>query len=294
MRARRPLVMGCPRYRRRMGEEPSIPNIDIDASGFEGLLQPRPMPFNPPMTDRASNAAAFAFVWQQIHYAFELPDPETFPPLSGFSSEELDVLRRFVGTAENLASSSLLNASDGVTIHFPDAEGGGPERVETDWSAADVTTGFATLFRQLYADDEKASFNVVQGILMRHTKATPDAYEATRYAMLRAWGSAVGKSRQQSVRKSALLKMMDDGLMPRLTDDELENYPDPEPPAKTISTYFYGDHIHWDDKHGHASVVGQRDPFDDAWYRMAFLEAAVGLTHLFLGYAVLVRAAASL
>jgi hypothetical protein len=196
-----------------------------------------------------------------------------------------------VETAEKLAASTLLNSSDGFTIHFSCPVDPGPETVETNWSAADVTTGFATLFRQIYADDEKASFNAVQAILMRHTKASADADQPTRNAMLRAWGSAIGKSRQQSVRKSAFLKMIDEGLAPPLPAHELEHYPDPEPPAKTISTYFYGDHIHWDDKHGHASVVGGRDPFDDAWYRIAFLEAAAGLSHLFIGYAMFVRAA---
>jgi hypothetical protein len=277
-----------------MGEGSGIPEIKLEATGFESLLQPRPLPFKSPMIDRASNPDGFDFYWQQIHYAFDLPDPESFPPLSGFSAEELNVLRRFVDTAENLAASSLLNSSDGVTIHIPDDNNPGPEEVETNWSAADVTTGFATLFRQIYADDEKASFNTVQAILMRHTKATADADQATRDAILRAWGSAVGKSRQQSVRKSALLKMMDEGLAPRLPDHELERYPDPETPAQTISTYFYGDHIHWDDKHGHASVVSGRDPFDDAWHRMAFLEAVAGLSHLFIGYAALARTAASL
>jgi hypothetical protein len=277
-----------------MGDRSDITDINLAARGFEGLLQPRPMPFTVPMIDRASNPKGFDFVWQQIHYAFDLPNPAKFPPLSGLSAEELSVLQRFVVTAEKLAASTLLNASDGVTIHFSGADNPGLEKIETNWSAADVTTGFATLFRQIYADDEKASFNTVQGILMRHTKATADADTETRDAMLRAWGSAVGKSRQQSVRKSALLKMMDEGLMPPLPEKELEHYPDPEPPAKTISTYFYGDHIHWDDKQGHASVVSGRDPFDDAWYRMAFLEAVAGLSHLFIGYAVLVRTAASL
>lgn len=277
-----------------MAEGSGFPEINLQATGFEGLLQPRPIPFKPAMIDRASKPDGFDFYWQQIHYAFDLPDPETFPPLSGFSPKELEVLRRFVDTAANLAGSALLNSSDGVVIHLPDAGNPGPEKVETNWSAADITTGFATLFRQIYADEERASFNAVQAILMRHTKATRDAHQATRDTMLRAWGSAVGKSRQQSVRKSALLKMMDERLMPRLPDHELEHYPDPETPAQTISTYFYGDHIHSDDKHGHASVVSGRDPFDDAWYRMAFLEAAAGLSHLFIGYAVLVRTAASL
>lgn len=277
-----------------MGEGSGNPDINLEKTRFEGVRLPRPMAFKPPMIDRASNPDGFDFYWQQIHYAFDLPDPGTFPPLSGFSLAELDVLRRFVETAEKLAGSSLLNSSDGVVIEISEAGDSRPEKVETSWSAADITTGFATLFRQIYADDEKASFNAVQAILMRHTKATSDAHQATRDAMLRAWGSAIGKSRQQSVRKSALLKMMDERLAPRLPDYELEHYPDPETPAQTISTYFYGDHIHWDDRHGHASVVAGRDPFDDALYRMAFLEAVAGLSHLFIGYAVLVRAAASL
>ena len=63
-----------------------------------------------------------------------------------------------------------------------------------------------------------------------------------------------------------------------------------------ISTYFYAEYIHWSSKEDRADVLAERSdsPFDDAWYRMAFLRAAVGLAHVYLGYAVLVRQAAQL
>ena len=61
-------------------------------------------------------------------------------------------------------------------------------------------------------------------------------------------------------------------------------------PETLISTFQYGDLIHWTDKR---SVIeaADSDPFQRALLRMDFLEAATGLTHVYLGFSLVVRAA---
>lgn len=248
------------------------------------------------MLEFATDAGGFSYWWSMIEFAFDISDPRGFSPMPAgtFDAKELGTLERYVKKAEDLAASTIMNASDEVKINI--GEGGTTEEIETKSSPVDATTGFAAIFRQFYANDEDASFNVVQGILMRQAKTLADADTDERVEELRRWGKAIGKSRSLSVEKSVLLKLIDLGEMPSLAPQELEHYPDPETPEKLISTYFYGDHIHWSSKEGRAEVLADRSesPFEDAWYRMAFLRAAAGLAHLYLGYAVLVCQAAQL
>lgn len=268
----------------------------LTAVSHDALAAQTPLRFPPPMIEFAADGASFSYWWAMIEFAFDVNDPRSFPPLptGTFDTKELGTLERYATKAKDLASSTIMNASDEVKISI--GEGGTTEEIETTSSPVDATTGFAAIFRQFYANDEEASFNVVQGILMRQAKTLSDPDADARVEELRRWGKAIGKSRSQSVEKSGLLKLIELGEMPPLAPEELEQYPDPETPEKLISTYFYGEHLHWSSKGGHAETLTDRgeSPFDDAWFRMAFLRAAVGLAHLYLGYAVLVRQAAQL
>ncbi len=61
-------------------------------------------------------------------------------------------------------------------------------------------------------------------------------------------------------------------------------------PTQLFSTYQYGDLIHWGSKRDALRAV-ESDPFDSAWTRIQFLDAATALTHLYLGFALIVKAA---
>jgi hypothetical protein len=161
--------------------------------------------------------------------------------------------------------------------------------VEVRSSPEDATIGFATLVRQFYAPDERASFNKAMAILMKAAQSETDLAAADRVEILRKWGRAAGQLRQKSVEKLALEKLIELGEFPPLPLDELATYPDPETPEKALSTYFYGDHIHWDSG---APVLDERakDPFHDAWFRFFFLKAASGLAHVYIGFSVIAAA----
>ena len=61
-------------------------------------------------------------------------------------------------------------------------------------------------------------------------------------------------------------------------------------PQNLISVFQYGDLIHWGDKK--AEIIGpDKDPFAHAWQRMAFLEAMLGLSHLYMGFSLVIGAA---
>jgi hypothetical protein len=76
-----------------------------------------------------------------------------------------------------------------------------------------------------------------------------------------------------------------DGAFPGQSSDRVLG------PEQLISAYQCGDLIHWGDKRSVLEAAAA-DPFESAWQRMLFLHAVGGLAHLYLGFAVLVQAAA--
>ena len=60
-------------------------------------------------------------------------------------------------------------------------------------------------------------------------------------------------------------------------------------PVQVISAYQYGDLIHWDDDSKLVAVAN--DPLLHARRRIDFLEAVVGLAHVYLGFSLVVQAA---
>ncbi len=249
----------------------------MKAVSHDALAAQKPLRFLPPMIELSTDVGGFSYWWGMTEFAFDIRDrlrhtrppstyetPRSFPPMpvGTFEANELARLKRYVKKAEDLAVSTIMSASDEVTINIGD--GGTTEEVTTKSSPVDATTGFATMFRQFYANDKGSSFNAVQGILMRQAKTLGGEDADERIEELRRWGKAIGKSRSQSVEKSVLLKLIECDEMPPLPEHELAQYPDQETPEKLSSTYFYGDHIHWSSKEGQAEVLaeGGESPFE--------------------------------
>ena len=102
-----------------------------------------------------------------MEFVFALPVPETFPPYPAPPRQkEREVLERFISVAGELAESTLLNSSDGVTVHVPDEENEA-ERVETSFSSKEAARGFVVLFRQIHSREKSdpARFQCVREIL---------------------------------------------------------------------------------------------------------------------------------
>jgi hypothetical protein len=93
-----------------------------------------------------------------------------------------------------------------------------------------------------------------------------DSHERRRCVQIDAWRAAQGALHGTELRRLAI----------RTIEPDME-YGNPEPPTYYLSAYNYDELIHWDSKR---DVLAEwaKDPYDHAKGRMAFLEAATGLT----------------
>src|SRR5207244_3037049 len=126
---------------------------------------------------------------------------------------------------------------------------------------------------------EPASFQAGSGRLRKASMPTEDGNAEERLRQIDAWRGAQGKLHATE--------------LPRLARRAIEpsmEYGGKHPPTYYLSAYNYGDLIHWDSK-SDVIAAWEQDPFDKHHERMAFLEAAVGLAHLYIGFSELVRTA---
>lgn len=260
-------------------------NIKVTATGPEGLLPQRPS-FSPPMVDLGSAPAAFDLWWTQLEYVFGLPDPGSFPPLpaDALSVESRQAIDHYVQTAEDLARSTVLNALDNrLTVREEDETGA--EMIEARFSAKDAQVGFAGLLRQLDAGREAASYNRVAGTLWQAAEEASDSRRQDRLDQLTAWSKAIKRSHGKSLNQLLRERLVAEGA--RVLD-----YGEPDSPEFLLSSYNYGDLLHWGRKR--ETVAGwEEDEFARSDRRLAFLMAAAGLAHLYIGFAVLARTAGS-
>jgi hypothetical protein len=260
-------------------------SIRVVARSFESLAtDSTTLRFPAPLAERAANPAGFEFWWKMLEFVFELPDPARFPKLGMTpGGGDLAALRRYVTAAEEMAESDLLNAEDAFTVHVADG-GAGIEHVDTTFTSNEVTRGFTTLFRQFDSGNEPASFLQAQRILREADLAAPDVRSSERLAQLKLWGRARGNLRAENLKVRVGQKLRAAGRWADGIPGEGTTSPE-----TLISLYQYGELIHW--RETGSILEPAADPFEYAMQRMAFLNAATGLTHVYLGFSLLVRAA---
>jgi hypothetical protein len=250
------------------------------------ILESCEAPFPLPLPEHIGHPPTFEFWWKQLGYVFELPDPRTFPPLpDNVPDDERAIVERFVHVAGDLAASGLLNAlSEGFNVQLPDGSVG-PEAIETNFSRTDLQAGFAVLLRQCDLN-ESASFHRVRTILNARAHQTYDDFRNERIAQLKVWRDAGRALRAKSLNQLIREKLVADEGMGALAYDEEHR------PETLLELYNYGDLIHWDSDESGAILAGfERDPFTESDRRLAFLEGASGLAHLYVGFAELARTA---
>ncbi|GIU94140.1 MAG: hypothetical protein KatS3mg012_0597 [Gaiellaceae bacterium] len=109
--------------------------------------------------------------------------------------------------------------------------------------------------------------------------AETDGLADERCAQLDAWRGARGKLQATELKR----------LVRRKVDPNLE-FGSEHSPVYLFSAYHFGDLIHWD-KQRDLVAAWERDPFHKHNERLAFLGAAAGLAHLYIGFSELVRTA---
>lgn len=249
-------------------------------SSDEGTIQ---IPYHPPLVDLAPNPDAFYFQWKLLYFAFRLSDPSTFPPIGLTDGEEIAALTRYATTARRLAATTLLSASEQATIRVRNTPSGQVESVETQFSAHDSTVGFSAMFRQFFSDSEPASFSTVRNIIGRRNHHLADANRNTRETLLKEWRSAHAKLLNSPLSTIALRRHFDE-MGATSTPVRGEGG---RSPRETIQIFNYGDLIHWGEHQAAHDALGVSE-VDAALSRMEFLESIVGLSHLYLGFSVIV------
>jgi hypothetical protein len=263
----------------------SLRTIPIRAVSIETLAADHPIGFPPPFAEHSDDPEAFEANWHLIQFVFNLPDPRAFPPFSEAIPEDLlAVLRRYVSAAAELAESAFLAHPTGVTVTV--LNNGLEEQIEKSFPPGENVRGFSVLFRQFYANDEAASCKAVHNVLWRLNKQAADGWVDLRGEYLEARARAAGRLRGYSLKLLVSKRLAEVGRIgpgPHAN----EHLPGPE---MLISTYSYGEDIHWGKQRGQVAAYG-KSAFDSAWTRMACFEAMVGLTHIYLGFTQLVAAA---
>jgi hypothetical protein len=273
----------------RLGLVPPQGQIKVHAKSFESVaVETTSLRFPPPLAERGSNPEGFEYWWKMMEFVFALPAPETFPPYPAPPRQkEREILERFISAAGELAESTLLNSSDGVTVHVPDEENEA-ERVETSFSSREATRGFVVLFRQIHSREKSdpARFQRVREILKVLNDRAADKHAEERNRQIDAWAQARGILLGENLKVRVGEKLATE----RKWANEMIPGRGGLSPQQLISGYQYGDLIHWG--HGREIVDAvANDPFERAWQYMAFLEAVTGLAHLYIGFSLLVTQA---
>jgi hypothetical protein len=259
--------------------------VTIKAHAPEKLITDRPAPpFAAPMNERVTAPKVFDFWWKQLDYVFELPDPRSFPLLPGSLGAEDDrIVRRYIRVAGDLAQSGVLNAQDGFGVHMSQGPVG-PMEIEQWFSQTDLQVGFAGFLRQCDSVKERAHFARVRSILWVAAEAVQDAARGERLRQLAAWRAAVN-----ALHKKSLNQLLRDKLA---SDEGLRafEFQEQETPEKLLSLYNNDDLLHWEKRGG---VVGkwEADDYIESDRRLAYLDAARALAHVYVGFGELARRA---
>jgi hypothetical protein len=259
-------------------------NVRVTARGPVGLLEILPLPYRPPMVEAARNRDAFEFWWKQLDFVFEFEDPGAFAPLPApISSDEREIVNRYVATARDLAESSILNAIDaGISVRIDDHTDA--ETVIARFELREVQVGFAALLRHCDSENERAHFGRVLEILESAARDSGDPQAEARLVVLHTWREAVDQLHQKSAEQLVRDRLARDA------DAGVLDYDEPQTPKELIRTYDYGDLLHWG-RERHTLEAWESDEFLANERRLAFLAAASGLAHAYIGFAELARAA---
>jgi len=262
--------------------------VTLHAKSFEHVAVETPLRFPPPMVERADRQDSYEFHWHLLQYGFGIVSPTDIPPFekTRVPHDDSRVVRRYIQTAEHLAASSMLTADEGATISVR----GDEQHVEEHrWATPEAEAGFTAIFRQMYRHTQDASHSKVQRIAMDAANAAADNNAAERLTALRGWADAIRITNRQTPKKTVLLKLIDLGLQPPATEEELRHFPDREPPETLINRYFNTEHLHWDSEKARALEERAPDRVRDVTERLDYYDAARGLSHLYIGYAEVVR-----
>jgi hypothetical protein len=252
----------------------------IEVSGFEAsaLLDGMPLPYPPPGRSLSSLPEGFDSWWRKLWYAFDLPNPSTFPYVGVLSAEDLATTERFVTVTEALAVSAVVNSESETRVDL--GNGLVPATVEERFPALDAQAGFASLLRQCHAQ-ESGSYSAVRRIMFDVVRGLKTRESEPCLAVLSVWRKSEKELHNRSLHQIMYDRFFMDEQWPEFNVKEAKT------PDELLRIFNYGDLIHW----GRGRDQLETEPLGASQQRMDFLRAALGLTHFYIGFGVLVRAA---
>jgi hypothetical protein len=260
--------------------------VQVTATEFRGTALPQPLRFPPPYADRTKNPAGYAYWWQLFKLVFDLPDPRGFPPLTGFQPAELEVIRRYIASCEELSESTVLSSNGGVTVNIKRGDDGSThETVTANFPPREAIRGTTVLFRQLYSTKERASYSAVRKLVGRRIHECADTDRDRRDQTQKSWNKAQGQLR------AYLLTFLADRAACEAKGWGTAMIPNADvKPEEVVKLFQYGDLIHWGEG---AEAFGKlsEDKFNHAWNTLHYLETMIQLSHFYLGYSLLAKAA---
>jgi hypothetical protein len=198
-----------------------------------------PLMWRPWYLDRLEQIEGAVWVWPVIQAACDLPDPAGFPWFEcDIDPDDLAMLERYVGTADRLITSTVMNSDATVRISLMSGA------VEKSVPADDATVGFGALLRQMFKGSEEASFDRVRNTLSKMAKiaGADDAnlvlakWKKAHQALLKKHLRAL----MHEIAASAGLASADDGDGRRQTGTAEDLSPE-----KLIEVFLHGDMLHW-------------------------------------------------
>lgn len=205
--------------------------------------------------------------WGKMKTLYELRDPSDLVELAvpaRFPQLEQQTLARYMAMSKELRRSAILDPSQSFRIEFKfDGEN---TTIEKDLPSSETVRGFAVLFRQFHAADERASFAAMNRLVL--PKAPREIADE-----LKRWGRAV---------RSLKRRFMDTDAMNYFAAREggERREADSPTPEAVIKAYFYGQHIHWGDG-AEALAEWEEDEVLDTHFQMRFLNAMNPLAQLY-------------
>jgi hypothetical protein len=259
--------------------------LRVCTSGPEGLLAERPLPFPAPMASSAPSPEAFEFNWRSLDYVFGLADPRAFGRLAApLSAEDQRVVDRYVGCARDLAGSAVVSTAGGG-LNVDIADSGRGEELTRAFPEKDRQIGFSTLLRQCDSPSEQAPFTRIADILWQASQGSQDGRTRERRAqIIISWRRACGRLHARSLNQLVREKLAREEHL------EILDYQEEHAPNFLLSAFQYGDLIHWDEKRS-VLETWEQDEYTAGHRRQAFLAAAVAITHVYIGFAVLAETA---
>lgn len=242
--------------------------------------------FPPPLADLGSDPSTFAYQWQHLTYAFNLPAPSSFPTIPGdLPAQDVRRLMRFVEVCEKTASYTVVAHKGGITLN---SDGTGSWSIEVDQTDDEETVGFSVRFRQLHSSSAgDPDFSVVINLLNKHAREFCDDRTQERLDVLEQWKKARAQLVNRPLQNIVCRMVLERDGCPDIEAHEM--YGDVDP-TKLFNLFNYGELIHFG-KHSEDYDRMAAEPDMESIQHNNFMIAMLGLVHLYFGFSEVIRSA---